>query len=586
MSLPDTTTAPATDFPVSDGLVVTLLGRTHATANDGQTITADGPTTLGEDVIDYARHIAYTEQARLPLTIVNQAAGIEAHAIVDPDGTVHEQPTPTNTTVDDPPAETAPIADEPPATATVDDPPAAAVSPVQDEYPTRPMPRYAPDPATPVVDPYPESATATATDDPYSPPDDPHHDDGYTGRAAAYPAAAYSDAPHSDAASAPAVAENLDSTPSMSAQTVAPGPMSAAPVRDDAVEAFIRDTTARRPPPPDTSHPADTTAPTPARPPRSTAAVTRWARSPIARRVAAVSVVVALAATGGYVIGHHSTATDARPLDTYAGSGPGDTTSGPGAIFALNYAEYVYPRTLDGVRAVWPSAPADKLGPYLGGLDEKTTHRLDITATSDPLTYTAGLTITPGQGAPKRFAQRYHLTRTNDGQYRVSEVTPAVATDDPITGTDAQPVAPTSSAAPTNSAVAPENTCPASTSGPVTTGNGPGSTSGAGVIEKFDYAYYVQRDATAAREVIDPSVRTQIAPTTGTPDRPSFDTSINSLPAGTTHCLKITDTGRDTPAGRRFTVALTESQPGTTPSLTNQTIYVKGAVITALTTNK
>lgn len=540
----------APDIPFSDDLVVTLLGRTTAEANDGQTITSTAPSSLADDVMDYARHLAQTEQARLPLTIINRANGVEAHAIVYPDGTVHDNVDDIDTEPVEDPGEL--VSDPPPVDDYPTDPVDAGAGAGADDLTAYSPDPYSPDTATQVI---PRVDSAGADDELGHGTDTVDHariDTKPTAESRPTPVPAQMPAPVPASVQAPLTAP----TQRMTAPTSRPQP----PI-------------ARRP-----ESSAAASAPVAPPPPRTGGRMAAVARSPKARVLAAAATVAVLAAGGGFLIGEHGHTDAARPLDTYTGSGPGDTTSGPGAIFALNYAEYVYPRSIDGVTAVWPSAPAAQLTPYLAQLDAKTTHRLDITATSDPLQYTAALTVTAPEGGPKRFAQRYRLTRSADGKYRVADVTPAIASDDPISGTDAQPVAPTSAAsAPPAAAQAP---CPASSSGPVTTGNGPGGDSGAGVIEKFDYAYYVQRNADAARAVIAPAVRAQIAPS------PGLDTSIAAMPAGTTHCLRITDTGRDTRIGRAFTVALTESQPGSTPGLTNQTFYVQGPLITGISTNR
>lgn len=107
---------------------------------------------------------------------------------------------------------------------------------------------------------------------------------------------------------------------------------------------------------------------------------------------------------------------------------------------------------------------------------------------------------------------------------------------------------PAVSAAPTPPADA---DCPNRTDGAVTTGRDAGNTtSGAGVIKAFDFAYYVTRSGSAVRATATATANL------GTPE--TIQATIDSLPAGTTHCLRIEDKG----AGL-YAVTLTQQAPGT-----------------------
>lgn len=94
----------------------------------------------------------------------------------------------------------------------------------------------------------------------------------------------------------------------------------------------------------------------------------------------------------------------------------------------------------------------------------------------------------------------------------------------------------------------PADECPEQVDGPVTVGNDEGDqTSGPGVIKAFDYAYYVRRSGEAARAVATPN---------GVGTTTDLQKSIDTRPAGTSHCLRITDRGTGL-----YAVTLTETQP-------------------------
>ncbi|WP_143708052.1 hypothetical protein [Gordonia terrae] len=103
---------------------------------------------------------------------------------------------------------------------------------------------------------------------------------------------------------------------------------------------------------------------------------------------------------------------------------------------------------------------------------------------------------------------------------------------------------------PTNGAAAGDADCPSTVRGNVTTGRDRGDqSSGAGVVKAFDYAYYVRRDAVAARALGTPAARMGSAQQM----QPFIDKRI----PGTRHCLSITNEGKGL-----YTVELTETAPG------------------------
>lgn len=117
----------------------------------------------------------------------------------------------------------------------------------------------------------------------------------------------------------------------------------------------------------------------------------------------------------------------------------------------------------------------------------------------------------------------------NTGPEQSSAVSAASA------GTPTDPTAGT----PTAGATIAADECPTATVGKVITGRDAGTpTSGPGAIKAFNYAYYVDRDATKVAAVVHPdSVKAVI----GSPA--DLQRTLDALPPGTTHCLTITDRG-------------------------------------------
>ncbi|MCM6777771.1 hypothetical protein NDR87_30230 [Nocardia sp. CDC159] len=122
--------------------------------------------------------------------------------------------------------------------------------------------------------------------------------------------------------------------------------------------------------------------------------------------------------------------------------------------------------------------------------------------------------------------------------------------DDPQPGPTAAP--PTTSA--TN--------CPASSSGNVTIGNGPGNTdSGAGAILGFQHAYYVDRSGEKVRSFVAPD-------SDRVPAADSLQQVIDTnIPQGTRFCLRTEQLAAD-----RYTVELSEFRPDGTRTLYRQLV--------------
>lgn len=123
-------------------------------------------------------------------------------------------------------------------------------------------------------------------------------------------------------------------------------------------------------------------------------------------------------------------------------------------------------------------------------------------------------------------------------------------TDQPAPRDPVQALTSTPQQSTTGGAAVADADCPSTVRGNVTTGRDRGDqTSGVGVVKAFDYAYYVRRDAVAARALGTPAARMGSAQQM----QPFIDKRI----PGTRHCLSITDEGKGL-----YTVELTETAPG------------------------
>lgn len=108
-------------------------------------------------------------------------------------------------------------------------------------------------------------------------------------------------------------------------------------------------------------------------------------------------------------------------------------------------------------------------------------------------------------------------------------------------------------------AVPAEPVCPATAADGVWTGNGPGGTeSGPAAIFGFEYAYYVERDGARARTFVADGAAVGSAEVL---QRVGIDT----IPTGTTHCLRITERAPD-----EFGVQVTQTTPGAPAVVFNQ----------------
>lgn len=92
--------------------------------------------------------------------------------------------------------------------------------------------------------------------------------------------------------------------------------------------------------------------------------------------------------------------------------------------------------------------------------------------------------------------------------------------------------------------------CPASESGGTVVSNQPGDqSSGANAILAFEYAYYVERDAEKAREVVTPDAKVSTAE--------RLQSFIDEIPTDTDYCAEIEQTTSD-----RYLLTLRVKSPG------------------------
>lgn len=80
-----------------------------------------------------------------------------------------------------------------------------------------------------------------------------------------------------------------------------------------------------------------------------------------------------------------------------------------------------------------------------------------------------------------------------------------------------------------------------------------GAMSGPDAILAFQYAYYVDRSGSSARQLVAPDAAVSPAEV--------IQRGIDSIPAGTTHCVRITGVGDN-----RYSVEVTEQRPGGVPA--------------------
>ncbi|MGN2638486.1 hypothetical protein ACTD5D_20380 [Nocardia takedensis] len=130
--------------------------------------------------------------------------------------------------------------------------------------------------------------------------------------------------------------------------------------------------------------------------------------------------------------------------------------------------------------------------------------------------------------------------------------------------TSATTVAPSSVAARLDSPGAAGEGCVARVEGETVVGAGRGDTdSGPGAILAFEAAYYLDRSGVKAREsaVVDAAL----------PSAAAIQAGIDSVPAGTTHCVRITPAGPD-----RWLVDLSEQRPDQPAQLHRQSVTTTG----------
>lgn len=173
----------------------------------------------------------------------------------------------------------------------------------------------------------------------------------------------------------------------------------------------------------------------------------------------------------------------------------------------------------------------------------------------------------PDPEEPRRLGERVHRRATpSHTSARRSRIVALSAAAGILTGTiaavavdmagsdhtdAAASATPTTSITPTSTVAAIERACAGLTAHTMTAGAGD-TTTLAGVIAAFEYAYYVTRSAEDALRLVTPQAGITLEP---------LAAAITALPAGTTHCVGITPIAENTaevhlvelhPDGRRF----------------------------------
>ncbi|WP_216893441.1 hypothetical protein [Nocardia alni] len=142
-----------------------------------------------------------------------------------------------------------------------------------------------------------------------------------------------------------------------------------------------------------------------------------------------------------------------------------------------------------------------------------------------------------GPNRPHRAPpSRHRVTVVAAGVLAAGAVVTLVAILFSHNGNPSRSAPPTLSAHTTPTAFADGGPCRTSEAGTVVRGGEPGGTdTGPHAILGFDYAYYVLRDAAAARSFV--------APTAAVGSIERLQAGITTVPAGTQHCLSITADG-------------------------------------------
>ncbi|WP_067470465.1 hypothetical protein [Nocardia amamiensis] len=92
-----------------------------------------------------------------------------------------------------------------------------------------------------------------------------------------------------------------------------------------------------------------------------------------------------------------------------------------------------------------------------------------------------------------------------------------------------------------------------------------GTTSGPDAVLLFQYAYYVERSGERAR--------TAVAPDAGVQPAWVIQRGIDTVPAGTTHCVRIVTIGDN-----RYSVEITEYRPGGVPATYNRQMVTTAVI--------
>jgi hypothetical protein len=92
-----------------------------------------------------------------------------------------------------------------------------------------------------------------------------------------------------------------------------------------------------------------------------------------------------------------------------------------------------------------------------------------------------------------------------------------------------------------------------------------GTTSGPDAVLAFQYAYYVERSGEQARAAVAPDAT--VSPAS------AIQRGIDSIPMGTTHCVRIV-----TIADNRYSVEITEYRPGGAPATYNKQMVTTSVV--------
>ncbi|APE36845.1 hypothetical protein BOX37_26220 [Nocardia mangyaensis] len=154
----------------------------------------------------------------------------------------------------------------------------------------------------------------------------------------------------------------------------------------------------------------------------------RWVAAAVLGTLAALAVIAVVTAPDGSTQPTGSGCEPPTDPDLFTGSGPGDTTNGPAAIFGFNHAYYVDRSAEQARRFLTPDsviAAGDRLQTGIDAVPSETRHCVSISLLGS-FGDAARWKVTVGEfrpGIEPWIAEQTITTRTLEGATLISEIT-------------------------------------------------------------------------------------------------------------------------------------------------------------------